>query len=1323
LYAIIADCLLPTWSKMTFRKFLNSSTDPAGQTTGAITSHHSYSFRWHLNWHYVPWVMMLIATRSSAVLLFLLSLSCHLTAQVPVTLSGRVIDISNNQPIPGVNIYFDNTMVGASTNGLGEFFIKRVPSSPPMLVISAIGYRTVHVPSLDVSSGLPITIEVKLVPEATTLAPITISAGKVGSDWSGRYRAFRRILLGTTSNGLQCKILNPEVISFSKIDSLPGTEIFSAHAIAPIEIENRGLGYKLTVTLNEFKSLKHSYSMLFTTKFDSLTTGNERERLRWQHNRIESYKGSLRHFFTSIISGTYIEEGFRVFYAPDDLSAMKTFGTYDLQNARFAREALIKDLVVDTTAKSMAVLRKGTFQIHYHNKIIARQDRSLRNEPTPVSWIRVSDPYLRLQPYGEIMAPANFLRAGYMNELRLGDFLPYDYEVKHEELNEISTRLHESVVVRGTVIDEKGLPLPGVDVFINKGITHTRTNEWGNFELPALDPGKYPIVFARDATRHDTLVVVDCTAGIPPPVNVTLRKKPFRKVLPDDRRESHEKAFVSYLLKPSGTVWDVDGLINPGVVQFETKSENLVEVWSTAPLIIENLSLGYQWTLFIRSGTMTPKEMDLDAYIMMDTIAPLKPWEARKWENNRLKEYLGSWNHFMYSLQYGTTAKDGFNIYQVNRDAGKRKPRFKKMLGKEAIAVEGDSIFSPLRGNIFLKTLPGLEVHNENKRGGKKFYRGVSDEVLRLSATADQVAVTRHGIFDPWELNIVGARRSILAMVPVDFSPLERKTSSDILLLVKEESLKTVRYLLEKVHVHTDRSHYYPGDTIWMKASLRYSTPALRDSLSKVLYVDLLDPAGRTISASVLKITEGQARGTVLLDMDLPAGNYYLRAYTNWMRNFDEVFITPLPIISGGQFVEGQMHEGVVQDGPVHAVLTSDKEVYTTGSQVKLKLALTENGASTGGTFSISVTDQSAVPELTSATNISQLIRPFKADKSNFIRITHPAEKGITINGEIPGAKDGILTKVWLLIKKDSTAAMTTTTRNSFRISLDFNDTTTAVVKATHNGNYMRTSIPEAPPLYTIKFPDPLKYKLASQHGADRTLGTQNDSSRILPEVTVRARRIIAPQPMFKTPTQQRFGFPVRVGEGEAIKGVRDNLNLFDYLRTLALVKFTRTLCVLQGGTTSSMNIMNPAFTNLVAGCGRPGDPLYEFYFNGRHIDLSEVNGLPLANVSRIEAYTVTSYAIAIYTEDVIPYRVTDYDQYKVRGYDPPVAFKVPAESKGEPDTRATVYWNPDVKVDEHGEASVSFPTTDVDGTYKVVIEGMTASGSPFRAVKYLKVE
>jgi hypothetical protein len=45
------------------------------------------------------------------------------------------------------------------------------------------------------------------------------------------------------------------------------------------------------------------------------------------------------------------------------------------------------------------------------------------------------------------------------------------------------------------------------------------------------------------------------------------------------------------------------------------------------------------------------------------------------------------------------------------------------------------------------------------------------------------------------------------------------------------------------------------------------------------------------------------------------------------------------------------------------------------------------------------------------------------------------------------------------------------------------------------------------------------------------------------------------------------------------------------------------------------------------------------------------------------------------------------------------------------PDIRTTLYWNPEVKTDASGKAKVSFWTSDVNSTYKIVIEGMNAKG------------
>ena len=51
------------------------------------------------------------------------------------------------------------------------------------------------------------------------------------------------------------------------------------------------------------------------------------------------------------------------------------------------------------------------------------------------------------------------------------------------------------------------------------------------------------------------------------------------------------------------------------------------------------------------------------------------------------------------------------------------------------------------------------------------------------------------------------------------------------------------------------------------------------------------------------------------------------------------------------------------------------------------------------------------------------------------------------------------------------------------------------------------------------------------------------------------------------------------------------------------------------------------------------------------------------------------------------------------------------------PDFRNTVYWNPSVATDSNGNASVEFWTSDEDGEYLVVTEGLSADGKRGRSI------
>lgn len=47
------------------------------------------------------------------------------------------------------------------------------------------------------------------------------------------------------------------------------------------------------------------------------------------------------------------------------------------------------------------------------------------------------------------------------------------------------------------------------------------------------------------------------------------------------------------------------------------------------------------------------------------------------------------------------------------------------------------------------------------------------------------------------------------------------------------------------------------------------------------------------------------------------------------------------------------------------------------------------------------------------------------------------------------------------------------------------------------------------------------------------------------------------------------------------------------------------------------------------------------------------------------------------------------------------------------PDLRSSLYWNPELKLDENGEATFTFYTSDVTGDYSLLLEGITTSGEP----------
>ncbi len=107
------------------------------------------------------------------------------------------------------------------------------------------------------------------------------------------------------------------------------------------------------------------------------------------------------------------------------------------------------------------------------------------------------------------------------------------------------------------------------------------------------------------------------------------------------------------------------------------------------------------------------------------------------------------------------------------------------------------------------------------------------------------------------------------------------------------------QYPQEKVHLHLDKPYYAIGDNIWFKAYVVNAGKNELSNLSKILYVELINDKDSIKQSLKLPLNMGLTWGDFTLADSLKEGNYRIRAYTTWMRNFGEEYFFDRTITIG----------------------------------------------------------------------------------------------------------------------------------------------------------------------------------------------------------------------------------------------------------------------------------------------------------------------------------------------------------------------------------------------------------------------------------------
>ena len=98
----------------------------------------------------------------------------------------------------------------------------------------------------------------------------------------------------------------------------------------------------------------------------------------------------------------------------------------------------------------------------------------------------------------------------------------------------------------------------------------------------------------------------------------------------------------------------------------------------------------------------------------------------------------------------------------------------------------------------------------------------------------------------------------------------------------------------EKSYLHLDKPYYLTGDTIWLKGYLVDAVTHKEEAMSRFLYVELINRKNQLCQRKKIRKDENEGfRGYIALDEKMEEGEYYLRAYTNYMCNAgDEYFFS-----------------------------------------------------------------------------------------------------------------------------------------------------------------------------------------------------------------------------------------------------------------------------------------------------------------------------------------------------------------------------------------------------------------------------------------------
>jgi hypothetical protein len=464
--------------------------------------------------------------------------------------------------------------------------------------------------------------------------------------------------------------------------------------------------------------------------------------------------------------------------------------------------------------------------------------------------------------------------------------------------------------IEGDVVEAKNTEaIPSANVFLEGTTIGTQSDSKGHFIIKNITSGNYQLAASMVGFQTFSQKIMVSANNITVKISMLEDVKSLEEVkVSGERDRIWEKQFKVFEKEFLGSYFDKKEvkIINKEVLDFQFK-EGELSANATQPLVIENKALGYKITYILKGFEKNKTKTYFKGIPRYEKLISKNIEEERAWEKNRQIAYKGSLMHFLKSLLEDNLEEEGFDAHFVN-------PNFVKKTSGRILFYELSERNVPLRPKEIIQkineqpllyrllwTYP-LEVVYKKQRAGMSVFPD-APHPYTLLVPLNTIFVTDNGnLLDPYSVEIRGKMGELgyADLLPLDYVLPQKNnpnSSTDKVLVSKPSeylSEQLIQNQDQKIYLHTDKIAYFAGDTLWYKA---YITDAITNKIviePQKFFVELISK-DKPLSPVFKQILQTNEHGIAWSNIELPdtllTNTYQVRAYTNWMKNFDNPII------------------------------------------------------------------------------------------------------------------------------------------------------------------------------------------------------------------------------------------------------------------------------------------------------------------------------------------------------------------------------------------------------------------------------------------------